>query len=83
MKASKQTQHDFRSALDAMLENSAYTKEQWVARYAKEGLSAKRARWDAVWAISRDTRQPLFDAAYEQEDMTDEHIDTILRHYFK
>lgn len=83
MKASKQTQDGFRRALDAMLAASACTKEQWLAKYVKEGLSAKRARWDSVWAVPSATRQPLFDAAYQEEDMTDEHIDTILRQYFK
>jgi hypothetical protein len=66
-------------ALNAVVEREGVEK---IQRYHAQKLghdTAKRFRWDLLWAINAADRKPLMDDFYVYMD--DTHIDTALRAY--
>ena len=54
-----------------------------ACEYHTIGQSAKRYRWDRLWAIPRAARQAWFDGHKIYEWMNDDHIDTALQKIFR
>lgn len=73
MKMKPEHYEKLRDSISAILAE----KPDSASKYQSAGLSHKRFRWDCVWAMPRDIRQPWFDEVYKY--CHDEHIDTALR----
>jgi len=65
---------DYAELLDMVRESPIFPN--WL-EYQAAGLSAKRYRWDCVWAIPSDARNSWFNKVYQYAN--DDHIDTALR----
>ena len=78
MKMTKEHYAEICEALDKL--NEEYSLKDAEAKYMEAGLTPKRFRWDAMYAISRKAGPVRFDPLYEY--LNDDHIDTALRKYF-
>lgn len=54
-----------------------YPLGRTLDEYLAAGLTAKRWRWDRLWAVDSEERTAWFDAVYSYAN--DDHIDTALR----
>ena len=65
---------DFAELLDMVRESPVYDQQD---QYRAAGMSDKRHRWDCLWSVPVQVRQPWFDRVYKFAN--DDHIDTALR----
>ena len=64
-------------AYDTELNRAVY-KSGMIPRYEAVQDIDRRFRWDILWALPRDVRQPFFDAA-KKLGGNDNHIDSLLK----